>query len=66
MFIGVVWLSGLIRHGVLFWLLFGVNKKLLTQHIWELVTKYKLLLVNNWVGQGLGLGVRARHCYLLT
>ena len=43
-----------------FWLLFGVNEELLTQHISGLATKYKLLYVSNQVGQGLGLGLRIR------
>ena len=43
-------------------LLFGVNEKLLTQHISGLVNKYKLLYVSN---QGRA-GARARHCHLLT
>ena len=52
------------------WLLFGVNEKLLSQHISGPITKYKLLYVSNWVaGLGLGLGVRdrerARHCLLV-
>ena len=48
-------------------LLFGVNEKLLTQHISGL-TKYKLLYVSNQGRLGLGLRVkaRARHCHLLT
>ena len=42
------------------WLLFGVNDKLLTQHILGLLTKYKLLYVSNHgrIGAGLGLGLR--------
>ena len=36
------------NHGVIIlWLLFGVNEKLLTQHILGPVTKYKLLYVSN-------------------
>ena len=30
-----------------YWLLFGVNEKLLTQHLSGLLTKYKLLYVSN-------------------
>ena len=39
--------------------LFGVNEKLLTQHISGPVTKYKLLSSTR-VGQGLGLGLGLR------
>ena len=53
-------------------LLFGVNEKLLTQHISGPVTKYKLLYVSNqgragaraWLG--LRVRARARHCHLLS
>ena len=53
-----------ICHVPKFWLLLGVNKKLLTQHISAPVTRYKLLYVSNqgtararaW--DGLGLRVR--------
>ena len=38
-------------------LLFGVNEKLLTQHILGPVTKYKLCKSATRVGQGLGPGV---------
>ena len=40
-----------------FKLLFGVNEKLLTQHISGPVTKYKLFKSATRVGQGLGLGL---------
>ena len=41
-------------------LLFGVNEKLLTQHISGLVTKYKLLYVSNQGKAGTRAWVRAR------
>ena len=41
-------------------LLFGVNEKLLTQHISGLLTKYKLLYVSNQGRLGLGLGLRVK------
>ena len=44
------------------WLLFGVNEKLLTQHISGLLTRYKLLYVSNQgrVGARAWARVRAR------
>ena len=42
------------------WLLFGVNGKLLTQHISGLLTKYKLLYVSNQGRVGAWARVRAR------
>ena len=48
----------MIQAGFICRLLFGVNEKLLTQHISGPITKYKLFYVSN---QG-----RARHCHLLT
>ena len=47
-------------------LLFGINEKLLTQHISGPVTKYKLLYVSNRDRAGARDGIGARHCHLLT
>ena len=42
------------------WLLFGVNEKLLTQHISGPVTKYKLLYVSNQGRARAGARARAK------
>ena len=41
-------------------LLFGVNEKLLTQHISGLVTSISCCMLATRIGQGLGLRIRAR------
>ena len=53
-------LAALIAGGSQSGLLFGVNEKLLTQHISGLLTKYKLLYVSNQGRVGAWARVRVR------